>query len=315
MSEPFRQSGEIVSVNVSLRKGVAKRPVPQGVIDEMGLCGDAHAGVGTRQLSLLSREAIDAFAAGAPREIAPGEFAENLTTRGIDMGRVAILDRFTIGEAVLEVTGIGKECHGEGCEIYRRVGRCLMPKEGIFCRVLAGGSVRPGQGISHAARVLRFRIITASDRVRRGEYPDRSGPRAKEMIEEFFLPKRRQIAIETSVLPDELVLLKEAIEAAHKAGTDAIVVTGGTGVGPRDVTPEAVASVAEKTIPGIMEAIRMKFGRENPKALLSRSVAAVRGESLIYAIPGSPKAVEEYMGEILGTLEHLILMLHGIDAH
>jgi len=94
-----------------------------------------------------------------------------------------------------------------------------------------------------------------------------------------------------------------------------VITTGGTGVGPRDITPETVAGVFEKIIPGIMENIRMKFGQAKPNALLSRSVAAVGGQTQCYALPGSVRAVDEYMGEILKTLEHVIYMLHGLDVH
>ena len=91
--------------------------------------------------------------------------------------------------------------------------------------------------------------------------------------------------------------------------------TGGTGVGPRDVTPDVVAALADKTIPGIMDAIRIKYGAAKPNALLSRSVAAVIRSTLVYTLPGSVRAVEEYMDEILKTLEHLIFTLHGLDLH
>jgi len=94
-----------------------------------------------------------------------------------------------------------------------------------------------------------------------------------------------------------------------------IVTTGGTGIGPRDITPEVVTALCQKQIPGIMEHIRAKFGAANPNALLSRSVAGVAGRSQIYALPGSVRAVEEYLGEILKTLEHVLCMLHGLDVH
>ena len=94
-----------------------------------------------------------------------------------------------------------------------------------------------------------------------------------------------------------------------------VFTTGGTGVGPRDVTPEVVTSFCEKTIPGIMEAIRVKYWALKPNALLSRSVAGVAGQMLIFALPGSVRAVTEYMAEIVKTLEHLLFMLYGLDSH
>ena len=94
-----------------------------------------------------------------------------------------------------------------------------------------------------------------------------------------------------------------------------IFTTGGTGVGPRDITPDVVTELCDKFIPGIMDHIRLKFGADKPNALLSRSVAGVAGSTLIYTLPGSVRAVQEYMQEILKTLEHLILTLHGLDDH
>jgi molybdopterin biosynthesis enzyme MoaB len=94
-----------------------------------------------------------------------------------------------------------------------------------------------------------------------------------------------------------------------------IITTGGTGIGPRDITPEVVVVRCSKLLPGIMENIRAKYGQENPNALLSRGVAGMMGHSFIYTLPGSKRAVEEYLHEILKTMEHLILMFHAIDAH
>ena len=94
-----------------------------------------------------------------------------------------------------------------------------------------------------------------------------------------------------------------------------MITTGGTGIGPRDFTPDVVQSMLDKEIPGLMELIRMKYGQEKPAALLSRSVAGVMGKSLVFTLPGSVRAVSEYMSEILRSLNHMIFMLNGIDLH
>jgi molybdenum cofactor synthesis domain-containing protein len=94
-----------------------------------------------------------------------------------------------------------------------------------------------------------------------------------------------------------------------------VITTGGTGVGPRDITPEVVKELLDKEIPGIMEMIRMKYGAEKPNALLSRGVAGLMGNAFVYTLPGSVKAVNEYMSEITKTLKHLYLMRMGIDSH
>jgi len=315
MTSTPTQSGSVVSVNVSEQKGTIKRPVPEALVNRHGIEGDAHAGEWHRQVSLLAVESIERFSAQAGRAFRPGEFAENVTTRGIDFLGIAVLDRITIGAVELEVTQLGKVCHGDDCAIFREVGRCVMPKEGIFCRVLAGGPMRPGDRVVHTPRPLRFRVITVSDRASRGVYEDRSGPRVEQRLDEFFAGKRWHLEVDRTVLPDEADTLEADLETARASGVDVVIATGGTGIGPRDVTPDVVAAMADKLIPGIMEHIRVKYGAEKPNALLSRSVAAVLGPTLVYTLPGSVKAVDEYMGEILKTLEHAIAMRHGLDTH
>ncbi len=313
---PAETVGEVAAVNLSVEKGVVKTPVDRAVIDDRGLVGDAHAGAWHRQVSLLAAESITRFGEQAGRSFSPGEFAENITTRGIDLRAVSLLDRFRIGAAELEVTQLGKRCHGDGCAIFQAVGRCVMPKEGLFCRVLAGGPVAPGDRLVHAPRALRCLVVTLSDRASRGEYEDRSGPRAQALLAEHFAATRWRLAVRGVVLPDDAAALRALLEAeTGPDGCDIIVTTGGTGIGPRDVTPEVVTAVADRVIPGIMEAARVRFGATHPSALLSRSVAAVRGHTLIYALPGSVRAVEEYLAEVLRTVEHAVCMLHGIDAH
>ena len=195
--------GEIVSINVSEAKGTAKSPVAEGVIDEQGIVGDAHAGAWHRQVSVLSQESIDRFSGEESRQFAPGEFAENITTRGMDLSGVAVFDRFRIGKVLLEVTQIGKACHADGCAVFQLVGRCVMPTDGIFCRVLEGGPVRCGAAIEYLPRALKIRVITLSDRAFRGEYEDKSGPRIAELLASFFEGKRWHPDIETTVLPDD----------------------------------------------------------------------------------------------------------------
>jgi molybdenum cofactor synthesis domain-containing protein len=302
----------VVSVNISKEKGTVKHPVAELVVKDNGCGGDAHSGDWHRQVSMLSRESIDRFAEKLPRKIEPGEFAENITTSGIDLGRVAPLDRFVIGDVELEVTQIGKECHGDRCAIFVEIGKCVMPAEGIFCRVRKTGTIRAGDEIKYLPRPLRFRVITMSDRARSGGYTDRSGPRVREILAEFFEGKRWHVEIDSRLLSDDAGELGAELESARDAGVDVVIATGGTGVGPRDVTPDVVLEVCDKIVPGIMESIRSKFGGDKPNALLSRSVAGVTGRTAVYAIPGSVRAVEEYLPEILNTMEHLILMLHGL---
>jgi molybdopterin adenylyltransferase len=157
-------------------------------------------------------------------------------------------------------------------------------------------------------------VITLSDRAYRGEYKDLSGPRVRQMIEEFMKSEGWEYSIDQELIPDDPYKLNELVENASKS-FDMIFTTGGTGIGPRDITVEIVRPLLSKEIPGIMEYIRVKYGAGKPNALLSRGVVGITGKSLIYTLPGSVKAVEEYMTEILRTIKHTLLMLHGIDSH
>jgi molybdopterin adenylyltransferase len=157
-------------------------------------------------------------------------------------------------------------------------------------------------------------IITLSDRAFKGEYQDLSGPVIKERLSEFFTAQRWNSNIRTVLIPDDAKTLKKIVKEAGES-TDIIFTTGGTGIGPRDITIEVVKPLLTKEIPGIMEFIRMKYGAEKPNALLSRGVAGIIGKSLIYTLPGSLRAVDEYMSEILKILNHTVLMQHGIDSH
>jgi len=160
---------------------------------------------------------------------------------------------------------------------------------------------------------FRVHVITLSDRAHSGDYTDLSGPAVVKYVKYAMAAAGWQCEIRTSVLPDEAVALHAALLA--KPAADLIITTGGTGIGPRDITPEVVKPLLTKEIPGIMEQIRVKYGMKNPGALLSRGVAGMIGNTLIYTLPGSVKAVHEYMAEIVKTMEHTFCMLYGIDTH
>lgn len=139
--------GKIVAVCTSPRKGMRKKNVGEGLlVPEHGLEGDAHTGTWHRQVSLLALESIEKMRQQG-LDVHPGDFAENLTTRGIDLVSLPVGTRLRIGpQAVGEVTQIGKQCHHR-CAIYYQAGDCVMPREGIFIRVLEGGPVKVGDDI------------------------------------------------------------------------------------------------------------------------------------------------------------------------
>lgn len=161
--------------------------------------------------------------------------------------------------------------------------------------------------------IFRVVVITLSDRAYRGEYEDLSGPAVVSHVREMMEKAGWACEISSSVLPDDPEMLREAMERAWEM--DLVITTGGTGIGPRDNTPDVIKPMLTREIPGIMEMIRAKYGSMNAGALLSRAVAGVRGKTLVYTLPGSVKAVNEYMSEIGKTLEHTFYMLYGTDRH
>ena len=137
---------EVVSVNISEKKGTVKREVPEIHLKlRHGILGDAHAGDWHRQISLLAEESVDKMRSLLPG-LEPGAFAENINTRGLDLKSLPVGTRLRLGETVVEVTQIGKECHND-CEIKKRTGKCVMPTEGIFAVVVTEGTVRKGDKI------------------------------------------------------------------------------------------------------------------------------------------------------------------------
>jgi len=148
---------EIISINRGGNKGTVKRPIKEGILRKnWGLVGDAHVGPSNRQVSLLGIENIEKFTtrlAGPGRSksvnlrVGPGDFAENITTKGVNLNRLQIGARLRLGKrALIEITQRGKECHTE-CEIKKLVGNCIMPKEGLFGKVIYGGKIRVGDSI------------------------------------------------------------------------------------------------------------------------------------------------------------------------
>jgi MOSC domain-containing protein YiiM len=147
IQNPETKKGRIIAVSISDKKGTKKKNVERVELEkDFGIVGDAHAGGGKRQVSLLAEESIEKMR-GQGLKVNPGDFAENITTQGLDLSIFAPGTKLKIGEDVLlELTQIGKQCHSR-CNIYYQAGDCIMPKEGIFARVFKGGTVRPGDAI------------------------------------------------------------------------------------------------------------------------------------------------------------------------
>jgi len=137
----------VIAVCISRDKGTVKTSVPEIITKENhGIIGDAHAGNGKRQVSLLAIESVDKLRGKMP-SIEAGAFAENILTSGIHLHELPIGTRLQIDDTILEVTQIGKECHNDGCAIKKQTGDCVMPREGIFASVIKGGKIKPGDRI------------------------------------------------------------------------------------------------------------------------------------------------------------------------
>lgn len=140
--------GRVISINISKAKGTPKQAINPGVmIEDFGFEGDAHAGKWHRQVSLLAKESIEKAKGMRTDGLCHGMFAENITTQGITLYEIPVGIRLSVGECIIEITQIGKECH-DGCAIRQLVGQCVMPKEGIFARVIKGGKVFVGDKIT-----------------------------------------------------------------------------------------------------------------------------------------------------------------------
>lgn len=297
--------GKIVAVCMSEARGTEKKNIGRATLRaDWGLEGDAHAGDWHRQVSLLSYDKVQEFnARGAG--VTDGAFGENLLVEGIDFRSLPVGTRLLCGDAVLEITQIGKECH-HGCAIRQRVGDCIMPREGVFARVIRGGTVETGMDMRLAYKVG---ILTASDKGAAGEREDKSGPLIEELLPVGYYTGCRL------VVPDERGTLEDALRRlCDDEGCDLVLTTGGTGFSPRDVTPEATLAVADRLAPGIAEAIRAESLKITPRAMLSRGVSVIRGRTLIVNLPGSPKAVRESMAVFMDTIGHGLNLLHGTDG-
>lgn len=302
--------GVIKALCISEARGTAKHTVPSvRCLAGHGLEGDAHAGSWHRQVSLLSDEQVQAFNA-AGGAVQPGDFGENILVCGINFSALPVGTLLMAGEVVLKLTQIGKECHNH-CQIFQRVGDCIMPREGVFATVEHGGELRPGMVMTAqlpaADAPLRAAVMTLSDKGAAGQRQDTSGPRAAEL-----LAAAGYEIVEQVLLPDAQQQIEQELKRlADSRQVDLIITTGGTGFSLRDVTPEATLAVATRLAPGVAEAIRMESMAITRRAMLSRGVSVLRNSTLIVNLPGSRKAVEEALAIVLPELEHGLRILRG----
>lgn len=302
----MKKQAEVSGVNLARERGT-KTEVNKIRLAPGGVEGDIHFGSGNREVSILDQKHVDDFEriSRSRESFAFGDFAENI--RSINLPEdIRIFDLLQVGDAVLMVTQTGKPFH----EKLEFPGHYVSPQKAVFCKVVKGGEVKKEDSIIHKPKVLRIRIITLSDRAHQGIYPDKSGLLIKEIMHDFCEKENFRSEISVQVIPDEADSLRQQFSSA--GGYDFILTSGGTGISERDITIETVRPLLDKEIPGITEMIRWKYGLEKPAALLSRSLAGVKSRTLVFCMPGSPKAVQEYMQEFLKVASHALKMVNGL---
>lgn len=301
--------GKIIAICVSDRRGVQKHYVDSAtLVEDFGIENDAHAGKWHRQVSLLAKETIDDFVARGA-EVFPGAFGENIIVEGFELTKLPIRTRFKCGDVVLELTQRGKECHTH-CQIYHKMGECIMPTNGVFSKVIKGGKIKVGDKIEiieNEDKRFTAAVVTLSDRSFNNQREDLSTPTVVNKLKENDFD-----VVETVLLPDNKELLKkELIRLVDQREVNLILTTGGTGFAPRDITPEVTMEVIDRIAPGISEAMRYESLKITPHAMLSRGVSGIRKNALIINLPGSPKACLENMEVFIKTIPHGLKLLRG----
>ena len=307
------ERGKIQAVCLSRKKGERKTPVESATfLENHGIKGDAHAGDWHRQISLLSAEDIDRMREKGLPDLALGDFAENLVVSGIDLAELGLGSRLRIGADVeISLTQIGKVCHTR-CAIYYQTGDCIMPRRGLFARVIQGGGVNVNDDVAVLEAIPRHTlqcvVLTVSDRCSRGETEDTAGPAVAERLRDGLSGH----VYAREIVPDEQAQIEDRLKHyCDGHSIDLVCAVGGTGFAPRDVTPEAVVAVIERPTPGLDEAMRAASLCKTPHAMLSRAVSGTRGATLVVSLPGSERASAENLDVILPALGHGLAKLRG----
>ena len=304
------KQGTVKAICVSEKRGRKKKEIQEATfVEDFGIEQDAHAGNWHRQVSLLSDEKIEAFRSKGA-EVVYGDFGENVIIDGFDFRSLPVGTRFHCNDIILEMTQIGKECHSH-CQIYHTMGDCIMPREGVFAKVVKGGTMHVGDTVTMEEvkkdRPFQAAVITLSDSGVRGERVDESGPCIVEILKENGYE-----VVETVLIADEQKVLERHLKRlADMRQVDLVLTTGGTGFSPRDTTPEGTLAVADRLAPGIAEAMRAYSMTITKRAMLSRAQSVIRKNTLIVNLPGSKKAVKESLEYIITELGHGLDVLRG----
>ena len=301
--------GKVLAVCTSEKKGLQKHDVHSAHFEtEWGIDGDAHAGKWHRQISLLSADKIEAFNQKGANVI-PGAFGENLVVEGFDFRALPVGTLLRCSDVLLEMTQIGKECHSH-CEIYKKMGDCIMPREGVFARVLEPGTITVGDEMVIVPREGHFpwqaAVICLSansdskcDNELGAAISNRLTKSGYAVLEDLVVPK------------DARVLKQQIIRLCDQRQLDLILTTGGIGCSKDDITPEATLAVADKNVPGISEAIRSAAVQVCDKAMISRGASVIRGKTLIINLPDNLQTCMDTMDVFMDTIPQAMAQLRG----
>ncbi len=300
--------GTVKSISISEKKGTKKINVESAeVIDNFGIKNDAHAGFMHRQVSFLAIESIEKMRKQG-LDVKSGDFAENITTKGIELCSFKPGDILKINDIEFIISQMGKVCHHR-CAIYFQAGDCIMPKEGIFAVVRGNGIIKPGDKIEYIPKnKMNAAVITLSDKGSKGEREDITGVKIME-----YLNNNMDLSfIRYDMIPDEKTQLENLLkELTDRQEIDIIITNGSTGIAPRDIAPDVTAKIVEKRLPGFEEAMRMESFKVTPHALISRAVCGTRNRSFILNVPGSPKGAIENLSVVIKAIPHTVKKLQG----
>lgn len=301
--------GHLISVNLGKIRGVPKHPIEEGILSpKWGLKGDAHGGDWDGQISLFPVETLSLVPRAIRESFEENSYSENLTIEGISPEKLCRGTILSIGGAEIKILKIGKKSF-EPPESGRPY---IISREGRFGRVLRGGIVKPGDIVkilevgSLEPAAPKVALITLSDKGAKGEREDISG-----RFLSWYATRLGARVLFSSIIPDEKQVIKETLIKGVDAKVDLILTTGGTGLAPRDVTPEATLEVIDREVPGFAEAMRAESLKKTPHAMISRAVSGIAKRTLIINLPGSPKAVAECMEVVFPALRHAIDKLRG----
>lgn len=300
--------GKVYSISVSKETGMRKSNVSSAyLIDNYGINGDAHAGFIHRQVSFLAKESIEKMVS-LGLDVKSGDFAENITTEGIDLCKLKVGDILEIGDLKFTISQIGKICHHK-CAIFYQAGDCVMPREGVFAVVSGNGEIKVGDEIRYTPKQkISAAVITLSDKGSKGEREDITGA---ELVN--FLKGRFDLSfVRKDMIPDETTVLESMlVDFCDLQRFDLVITNGSTGVSPRDIAPDVTIKVIEKRLPGYEEAMRMESFKKTPRALVSRAVCGFRKGTLIINLPGSPRGAIENIEVVADAIEHTIEKIQG----